>query len=83
MGFLWILNVINLTYSRYQKIKLPLLDRGQKDFRTQYQLCEEIQRGGFGIVYKAYRVSDGLSVAVKYVEHKHVREWTMVCFLSF
>jgi serine/threonine protein kinase len=54
------------------------IDRGQKDFRNQYQLCEEIQRGGFGIVYKAYRISDRLPVAVKYVEHKHVREWTMV-----
>jgi serine/threonine protein kinase len=44
-------------------------------------LREEIQRGGFGIVYKAYRIKDGMPVAVKYVEHKHVREWTMVGFL--
>lgn len=60
------------------RINNNFIDRGQKDFRSQYQLREEIQRGGFGIVYKAYRISDGLPVAVKYVEHKHVREWTMV-----
>ncbi|VDM64202.1 unnamed protein product [Angiostrongylus costaricensis] len=40
---------------------------------------EEISRGGFGIVYRAVRLSDNLPVAVKFVEHKHVREWTLTC----
>uniref|UniRef100_A0A1I7X8P4 non-specific serine/threonine protein kinase n=1 Tax=Heterorhabditis bacteriophora TaxID=37862 RepID=A0A1I7X8P4_HETBA len=50
-----------------------------KEFRRQYRVLEEIGRGGFGIVYKAIRSVDGLPVAVKFVEHKHVREWTMTC----
>ncbi|WKY01764.1 hypothetical protein Q1695_015626 [Nippostrongylus brasiliensis] len=50
-----------------------------KEFRRQYTVLEEIGRGGFGIVYRAIRISDNLPVAVKFVEHKHVREWTMTC----
>ncbi|CAI4230684.1 unnamed protein product [Auanema sp. JU1783] len=50
-----------------------------KEFRRQYGVLDEIGRGGFGIVYKAVRISDSLPVAVKFVEHKHVREWTMTC----
>ncbi|PIO66611.1 hypothetical protein TELCIR_11669, partial [Teladorsagia circumcincta] len=49
-----------------------------KEFRRQYTVLEEIGRGGFGIVYRAVRIADGLPVAVKFVEHKHVREWTLV-----
>ncbi|KAK6021196.1 hypothetical protein OSTOST_13142, partial [Ostertagia ostertagi] len=48
-----------------------------KEFRRQYTVLEEIGRGGFGIVYRAVRIADGLPVAVKFVEHKHVREWTL------
>ncbi|KAK6746202.1 hypothetical protein RB195_012363 [Necator americanus] len=50
-----------------------------KEFRRQYAVLEEIGRGGFGIVYRAVRLADNLPVAVKFVEHKHVREWTMTC----
>uniref|UniRef100_A0A0K0DDX0 Serine/threonine-protein kinase 1 n=1 Tax=Angiostrongylus cantonensis TaxID=6313 RepID=A0A0K0DDX0_ANGCA len=50
-----------------------------KEFRRQYVVMEEISRGGFGIVYRAVRLSDSLPVAVKFVEHKHVREWTLTC----
>uniref|UniRef100_A0A7I4YGF2 Serine/threonine-protein kinase 1 n=1 Tax=Haemonchus contortus TaxID=6289 RepID=A0A7I4YGF2_HAECO len=48
-----------------------------KEFRRQYSVLEEIGRGGFGIVYRAVRIADGLPVAVKFVEHRHVREWTL------
>ncbi|CAJ0578473.1 unnamed protein product, partial [Mesorhabditis spiculigera] len=50
---------------------------GSKEFRRQYRLLQELGRGGFGIVYQAERVSDGLPVAVKFIRHKNVREWTM------
>ncbi|KAK6015066.1 hypothetical protein OSTOST_19518, partial [Ostertagia ostertagi] len=41
-----------------------------KEFRRQYTVLEEIGRGGFGIVYRAVRIADGLPVAVKFREHK-------------
>lgn len=41
-------------------------------------MLEELGRGGFGIVYRAERNEDNAPVAVKFVEHKRVREWTMV-----
>ncbi|VDK55003.1 unnamed protein product [Anisakis simplex] len=50
-----------------------------KNFRKQYSISEEIGRGGFGIVYKAERTEDGTPVAVKFVEHRHVRDWTTTC----
>ncbi|KAI6188787.1 Protein kinase domain-containing protein [Aphelenchoides besseyi] len=50
--------------------------RGRKEFGP-FNILTTFYRGGFGIVYRAYRIRDGLPVAVKYVEHKHVREWTM------
>ncbi|KAK0419054.1 hypothetical protein QR680_013926 [Steinernema hermaphroditum] len=49
----------------------------QKQFKRDFRICDEIGRGGFGIVYDAIRVEDSRPVAVKFVEHKHVREWTM------
>uniref|UniRef100_A0A0N5CB36 Serine/threonine-protein kinase 1 n=1 Tax=Strongyloides papillosus TaxID=174720 RepID=A0A0N5CB36_STREA len=49
-----------------------------KCFRSQYKLLEEIGRGGFGIVYKAVRLSDSSPVAVKYILHQHVRDWKVV-----
>ncbi|EJW85055.1 CAMK/PIM protein kinase [Wuchereria bancrofti] len=42
-------------------------------------MLEELGRGGFGIVYKAERNEDSVPVAVKFIEHKRVREWTMKC----
>ncbi|CAG9532677.1 unnamed protein product [Cercopithifilaria johnstoni] len=52
---------------------------GSKQFRKKYTMLEELGRGGFGIVYKAERNDDNAPVAVKFVEHKRVREWTMKC----
>lgn len=48
-----------------------------KKFQKEYRLCEEIGRGGFGVVYKAFRITDNAPVAVKFIAHAHVREWTM------
>ncbi|CAI5444902.1 unnamed protein product [Caenorhabditis angaria] len=50
-----------------------------KEFKRKYEVLDEIGRGGFGIVYEATRKSDGKAVAVKFVQHKHVRSWTMTC----
>uniref|UniRef100_A0A8R1TZL7 Serine/threonine-protein kinase 1 n=1 Tax=Onchocerca volvulus TaxID=6282 RepID=A0A8R1TZL7_ONCVO len=52
---------------------------GAKQFRKKYTILEELGRGGFGIVYKGERNEDGAPVAVKFIEHKRVREWTMKC----
>ncbi|VDO30415.1 unnamed protein product [Brugia timori] len=52
---------------------------GAKQFRKRYTVLEELGRGGFGIVYKAERNEDNAAVAVKFIEHKRVREWTMKC----
>ncbi|KAL4002194.1 Protein kinase domain family protein [Acanthocheilonema viteae] len=54
-------------------------EHGAKQFRKKYKILEELGRGGFGIVYKAERNDDNASVAVKFVEHRRVREWTMKC----
>ncbi|CAJ0942254.1 unnamed protein product, partial [Mesorhabditis belari] len=50
---------------------------GSKEFRKQYRLIEEMGRGGFGVVYQGERISDNLPVAIKFIRHKNVREWTM------
>ncbi|CAI2347824.1 unnamed protein product [Caenorhabditis sp. 36 PRJEB53466] len=51
-----------------------------KEFKRKYEVLDEIGRGGFGIVYEATSRTDGQQpVAVKFVQHKHVRSWTMTC----
>uniref|UniRef100_A0A1I7U3A4 Serine/threonine-protein kinase 1 n=1 Tax=Caenorhabditis tropicalis TaxID=1561998 RepID=A0A1I7U3A4_9PELO len=51
-----------------------------KEFKRKYEVLDEIGRGGFGIVYEATSRQDGQQpVAVKFVQHKHVRSWTMTC----
>lgn len=39
-------------------------------------------QGGFGVVYKAIRKADGLPVAVKFIERRHVRDWGKVVFFN-
>ncbi|KAI1721264.1 protein kinase domain-containing protein [Ditylenchus destructor] len=56
-------------------IKLLLNGRGFSKFKKQYRLKGEMGQGGFGVVYKAVRISDDLPVAVKFIERRHVREW--------
>lgn len=40
-------------------------------------------QGGFGVVYRAIRIADGLPVAVKYIERRHVRDWGKVLIKYF
>ncbi|PAV59278.1 hypothetical protein WR25_20477 [Diploscapter pachys] len=65
--------------AKFNQLTYHFSAHSAKEFKRQYKVLEEIGRGGFGIVYKATRICDNLPVAVKFVEHKHVREWTMTC----
>uniref|UniRef100_A0A914EAV1 non-specific serine/threonine protein kinase n=1 Tax=Acrobeloides nanus TaxID=290746 RepID=A0A914EAV1_9BILA len=64
-------------YLSYNFACLHPKEHSAKQFRKQYVLGEEIGRGGFGIVYKAHRIEDNLPVAVKFIERRHVRQWSM------
>nr|CDJ98418.1 Serine threonine protein kinase-related domain containing protein [Haemonchus contortus] len=64
----------------FQLFNLKLLlngesSRGFNKFKKHYKLKGELGRGGFGIVYRAIRVSDELPVAVKFIDRRTVREW--------
>ncbi|KAJ1365612.1 Serine/threonine-protein kinase prk-2 [Parelaphostrongylus tenuis] len=64
----------------FQLFNLKLLlngesSRGFNKFKKQYKLKGELGRGGFGIVYRAVRISDDLPVAVKFIDRRTVREW--------
>jgi proto-oncogene serine/threonine-protein kinase Pim-3 len=47
-------------------------------FKRTYKLGPELGRGGFGVVYSGWRLSDRLTVAIKYVARRNVMEWTML-----
>ncbi|GMT18719.1 hypothetical protein PFISCL1PPCAC_10016 [Pristionchus fissidentatus] len=49
--------------------------RGFAKFRKNYKLKGEIGRGGFGIVYRAVRLSDEMPVAVKFIDRRGIKEW--------
>ncbi|GMR42031.1 hypothetical protein PMAYCL1PPCAC_12226 [Pristionchus mayeri] len=49
--------------------------RGFAKFRKNYKLKGEIGRGGFGIVYRAVRMSDEMPVAVKFIDRRGIKEW--------
>lgn len=58
-------------------------DRSFARFKKTYKLRGEIGRGGFGVVYRAVRLSDELGVAVKFIDRRSVREWGKVSSLFF
>uniref|UniRef100_A0A0M3HTE5 non-specific serine/threonine protein kinase n=1 Tax=Ascaris lumbricoides TaxID=6252 RepID=A0A0M3HTE5_ASCLU len=60
---------------QFFNIKLLLNGRGFSKFKKTYRLKGELGRGGFGVVYRAVRISDETPVAVKFIERRHVRDW--------
>lgn len=56
-------------------LRMLLNGRGFSKFKKLYRLKGELGSGGFGVVYRAVRVSDDLPVAVKFIERRHVRDW--------
>ncbi|KAF8359055.1 prk-1 [Pristionchus pacificus] len=61
----------------YQVNFLHAKEHDWREFRRQYEVLEEIGRGGFGVVYAGTRIADEATVAIKFIEHRHVREWTL------
>ncbi|KAE9550028.1 hypothetical protein FO519_006756 [Halicephalobus sp. NKZ332] len=67
--------VKKLASKQFLSLKMLLNGRGFSKFKKYYKLKGEIGQGGFGIVYSAVRMSDGMPVAVKFIERKHIRDW--------
>ncbi|VDM37629.1 unnamed protein product [Toxocara canis] len=61
--------------NRQHPTSLCIPGRGFSKFKKTYRLKGELGRGGFGIVYRAVRISDETPVAVKFIERGYVREW--------
>uniref|UniRef100_A0A0N5AQY7 non-specific serine/threonine protein kinase n=1 Tax=Syphacia muris TaxID=451379 RepID=A0A0N5AQY7_9BILA len=67
--------VKKLATFQFLNFKLLLNGRGFAKFKKNYKLKGELGRGGFGVVYRAVRISDETPVAVKFIKRRQVREW--------
>ncbi|CAD5221889.1 unnamed protein product [Bursaphelenchus xylophilus] len=67
-----------LTSSRIKLLHYRLSENDIKIFKHEYQIEDEIGKGGFGTVYSALRLRDQAPVAVKFIERQKIFEWGQI-----